>query len=230
MITMLPASCDPGYASLGVAVGATKLTQQANLFGISVFGSTNPYIPALDLPHVQPSFISALTPDKGDDAFVGQSALGQYDDALTPLQNALVAAGIADGGVIMTPHLMASITDPQGNLITSYQPTPMLRAASQSAAASVTDLMEGVATHGTAAGVGFPRAWDVAVKTGTAQVPGKVEQTDDWMIGFAPARGIPKLAIAVVVPYQKQDLTGALVAGPIVKAVLGAYAAETGSL
>jgi peptidoglycan glycosyltransferase len=230
MITMLPASCDPGYASLGVAVGATKLTQQANLFGISVYQSTNPYIPNLDLPHVQPSFISALTPDKGDDVYVGQSAIGQYDDAFTPLQNALVAAGIADGGVIMTPHLMASITDPQGNLITSYQPTPMLRAASQSAAASVTDLMEGVATHGTAAGVGFPRAWDVAVKTGTAQVPGTVEQTDDWMIGFAPARGIPKVAIAVVVPYQKQDLTGAIVAGPIVKAVLGAYAAETGGL
>jgi len=230
MIVMLPASCDPGYAALGAAVGAVKLTEQAKLFGISVSGAPNPYIPDLDLPHVQPSVISALTPGIGDEAYVGQSAIGQYDDLFTPLENALVAAGIADGGVIMTPHLMASITDPQGNLITSYQPTPMLQAASQSAAASVTDLMEGVATHGTAAGVGFPPAWNVAVKTGTAQVPGKVEETEDWMIGFAPAKGTPRVAIAVVVPYQEQDLTGALVAGPIVKAVLAAYQAETGSL
>lgn len=229
MITMLPASCDPGYAALGVAVGATTLTKQAALFGISVDGAKNPYIPNLDLPNVQPSVISALTPGVGDDPYVGQSAIGQYNDAFTPLQNALVAAGIADGGVIMTPHLMEQITDPQGNVITTYQPTPMLQAASQMAAASVTDLMEGVATHGTAAGVGFPASWNVAVKTGTAQFPGNVEETQDWMIGFMPAKGTPRLAIAVVVPQQKQDLTGALVAGPIVKAVMGAYVAETGT-
>jgi cell division protein FtsI/penicillin-binding protein 2 len=67
----------------------------------------------------------------------------------------------------------------------------------------------------------------VAVKTGTAQVPGKVEQTDDWMIGFMPAKGTPQLAIAVVVPYQTQDLTGAVVAGPIVKKVFQAYLSES---
>jgi cell division protein FtsI/penicillin-binding protein 2 len=104
----------------------------------------------------------------------------------------------------------------------------MLTAASQTAAASVDDLMQGVASHGTAAGI-FPASWDVAVKTGTAQVKvAQVEQTDDWMIGFMPARGTPRLAIAVVVPYQSQDLTGAVVAGPIVKAVFGAYLKENG--
>jgi cell division protein FtsI/penicillin-binding protein 2 len=105
----------------------------------------------------------------------------------------------------------------------------MLQAASQAAAASVDDLMQGVATHGTAASVGFPAAWQVAVKTGTAQLPGTIEQTEDWMIGFMPSKGTPRLAFAVVVPNQKQDLTGALVAGPIVKAVIGAYLSETGA-
>ncbi len=227
MITMLPASCDPGYASLGAAIGVPIMTAQAQLFGFSPYGAKDPFIPKLDLPDVQPSSFSALAP--GSQASLGQSAIGQYNDAATPIENALVAAGLANGGVIMTPHLMEQITDPQGNVVTTYLPTPMLQAASQKAAASVDTLMQGVATHGTAAGVGFPPAWQVAVKTGTAQLPGSVELTQDWMIGFMPSKGTPKLAFAVVVPQQKQDLTGALVAGPIVKAVLGAYVNETGA-
>jgi cell division protein FtsI/penicillin-binding protein 2 len=47
------------------------------------------------------------------------------------------------------------------------------------------------------------------------------------MIGFMPAQGTPKLAVAVVVPFQTQDLTGAVVAGPIVKKVFQAYLSET---
>jgi peptidoglycan glycosyltransferase len=227
MITMLPASCDPGYAALGAAIGVPIMDQQVGMFGINPTGAANPYVPGLDLPDVQPSFFTNLP--VGSQSALGQSAIGQRDDLFTPLQNALVASAIADGGVIMTPHLMESITDPQGNLVTTYQPTPMLRAASQSAAAAVDDLMEGVATHGTAAGVGFPASWQIAVKTGTAQLPGKTEQTQDWMIGFMPSRGTPQLAFAVVVPQQEQDLTGALVAGPIVKAVVAAYVAERGS-
>ena len=226
MITMLPESCDPGYAALGAKIGVPIMTEQAQLFGIAVDGSPNQYVPKLDLPNVEPSVFSNLP--VGSQAGLGQSAIGQLNDQLTPLQNALIAAGIANGGVIMTPHLMESIRDSQGNLVKTYQPTPMLTAASQTAAASVDDLMQGVASHGTAAGI-FPASWDVAVKTGTAQVKvAQVEQTDDWMIGFMPARGTPRLAIAVVVPYQSQDLTGAVVAGPIVKAVFGAYLKENG--
>ena len=47
---------------------------------------------------------------------------------------ALVAAGIANGGVIETPHVMAQIRDSQGNLVTSYAPKPWLRATSTTTA------------------------------------------------------------------------------------------------
>jgi peptidoglycan glycosyltransferase len=227
MIVMLPESCDPGYAQLGVQIGVPIETKQATLFGFAIDNTPNQYVPKLDLPGVSPSIFSNLQPNA--QAYLGQSAIGQYDVQATALQNALVAAGIADGGVIMTPHLMARIVDSQGNVVTTFQPTPMLVAASQSAAASVNALMLGVATHGTAAGV-FPPSWNVAVKTGTAQYPGSNgEQTHDWMIGFMPGKGVPKLAIAVVVPKQSQDLTGAVVAGPIVRAVFQAYINETGA-
>jgi penicillin-binding protein A len=228
MIVMLPASCDPGYAQLGVQVGVPLMTKQATLFGFALYGANNQYIPNLDLPGVIPSTFTDLPP--GSHALLGNSSIGQQDDAATALQNAMVAAGIADGGIIMTPHLMERIVDSQGNVVSTYQPTPMLVASTQAAAASVNALMLGVATHGTASAVGFPPAWNVAVKTGTAQFPGgSGEQTDDWMIGFMPGKGVPKLAIAVVVPKQTQDLTGALVAGPIVKAVFQAYVNETGT-
>ncbi|HVB90777.1 MAG TPA: penicillin-binding transpeptidase domain-containing protein [Acidimicrobiales bacterium] len=229
MIVMLPESCDPGYAELGVKLGAATMTKQAQLFGFSIFGTPNQTVPNLDLPGVVPSTFTEL-PTSGQ-ALLAYSSIGQENDTATALQNALVVAGIANGGVIMTPHLMEQIRDSQGNLVASYQPTPMLRTATQAAAASVDALMLGVATHGTAAGVGFPNSWNVAVKTGTAQVqaPTGPEQTDDWMIGFMPGKGTPKVAIAVVVPYQSFSVTGAEVAGPIVKAVLQAYVNEAGT-
>ena len=228
MDIMLPESCDPGYAELGVQVGQPVMTQQAKLFGFSVDGEKNPFIPNLDIPNVIPSTFSNLPANA--QSLLGQSSIGQFNDAATPLQNALVAAGIANGGVIMTPHLMQQIRDSQNNVVATYQPKPMLTASTQAAAASVNTLMQSVATSGTAAGV-FPASWQMAVKTGTAQVqaPGQIEQTDDWMIGFPNAKGVPPIAVAVVVPYQTQDLTGAVVAGPIVRAVVQAYMNQTGA-
>jgi peptidoglycan glycosyltransferase len=227
MVQMLPVSCDPGYGELGIQIGVPVLTQQAQLFGFAVYGTKNEYVPNIDLPNVIPSTFSALTPNS--QSLLAYSAIGQDNVSATALQNALVAAGIANGGVIMTPHLMQQIRDSQGNVVTTYQPTPMLTASSQSAAASVNTLMQTVVTDpaGTAAQVGFPDTWQMAVKTGTAQTGNSASNTDDWMIGFDNAKGVPNLAIAVVMPNQAISATGAEVSGPIVKAVVGAYMSET---
>lgn len=231
MTLMLPQSCDPGYGALGVQLGVATETKQAEDFGYALDGSKSPYVPDIDLPDVVPSVFSALQPDA--QAFLAQSAIGQYNVRSTPLEGALVAAGIANGGVIMTPHLMEKITDSQGAVVKTYKPTPMLTAATPAAAAAVTKLMISVANDtvpgATANGI-FPVSWHVAVKTGTAQVQAPVgpEQTDDWMIGFMPAVGTPQIAIAVVVPDQGFTGTGAGEAGPIVKQVFQAYLSETG--
>lgn len=231
MALMLPQSCDPGYGQLGIELGVPTLTKQAQDFGYSIFGASTQYVPDLDLPNVIPSTFSDLPTNS--QANLAYSAIGQFNDAATPLQNALVAAGIANGGVIMTPHLMEQVRDSQGNVVATYKPTPMLTASTPAAAAAVGKLMQDVANDtvsgATANGI-FPVSWHVAVKTGTAQVqaPNGPEETDDWMIGFLPADGTPKLAIAVVVPKQSFSVTGAQVAGPIVKQVFQAYLDETG--
>ena len=211
MTVMLPQSCDPGYGELGVQEGVSTLRQQAEMFGINS-------IPGIDLPGVIASKLQTL-PDTAqiDQAY---TAIGQEFIQDTALQNAMVAAGVANGGVVMTPHLMSSIHDSLGNLVTTYTPSAMPRSASAAAAQQVTSLMEGVATQpgATAAGI-FPPYLCAAVKTGTAQTGLGVNH--DWMIGFAPANN-PQIAVAVVVPYQYIGTDGAQVAGPIVRAVMEA--------
>ena len=218
MQVMLPESCDPGYGALGIALGADALSQQAAQFGYNA-------VPPIDLPGVVRSnypTAAQLASNQLGAPGLAYSAIGQQDVAATALQNAMVAAGVANGGVVMTPHLLDQVRDAQGRVVTSYQPTPYLRAASQQAAAQVVPLMEAVATNGTAAGI-FPPQWQVAAKTGTAQTgrPDPTANTDDWMIAFAPASN-PKVAVAVVVPYQEVSTSGAEVAGPIMRAVLQA--------
>ena len=212
MVQMLPASCDPGYAELGVQLGVGVMTKQSELFGYNA-------VPGIDLPGTVASEFPPLAPNS--QAFLGQSSIGQYNVATTALQNAMVASGIANGGTLMTPHLMSTIHDSQGALVQNYTPKVASTVASAQTAQQVTSLMEGVVASGTAAHVGFPAYLCAAVKTGTAQTDPTTGLTDTWMIGFAPANH-PQVAVAVVVPEQSNSSDGAGIAGPVMKAVLQA--------
>jgi peptidoglycan glycosyltransferase len=212
MTQMLPFSCDPGYAELGVQLGVPIMTQQSELFGYNS-------VPGIDLPDTSKSIFPSLAANS--QAFLGQSSIGQYDVQTTALQNAMVAAGIANKGVLMTPHLMSSIHDSQGAVVQTYAPKAESTVSTAQAAQQVTSLMEGVVATGTASAVGFPSYLCAAVKTGTAQTDPTTGLTDTWMIGFAPANN-PQVAVAVVVPQQANSSDGASVAGPIMKAMLEA--------
>ncbi len=214
---MLPPSCDPGYALLGVALGGDTLYQQATLFGFDA-------VPPIDLDHVEPSNFptpSELAPNGTlGTPGVALSAFGQQDVTATALQMAMVAAGIANNGVVMTPHVMSEIRNAQGGLVKAYKPHPYKVAASVAAAQQVNTLMQAVATTPGATAYGiFPSNLDVAVKTGTAQTINN--ETNDWMIAFAPASA-PKVAVAVIVPYQATSASGASIAGPIMLQMLQA--------
>ncbi len=211
---MLPQSCDPGYALLGLDLGAQDLTATATDFGYN-------QVPPIDLPGAVASFFPTEANLAANPPFLAYSAIGQEDVEATALQNALVAAGIANGGTIMTPHLMASIQGPDGATIKRYKDSVWKKPLSQTQAAQIVPLMEKVVTQGTAYGI-FLAQDDVAAKTGTAQVGNALtNDTDDWMIAFAPATD-PVIAVAVSVPFQNYSATGATVAGPIMKCVIEA--------
>src|ERR1700722_19500859 len=126
MVTMLPESCDPGYGLLGIALGAPILSKQAQLFG---YNSR----PPLDLPDnwvATPTFPSVTSVSPPNQAFLAYSAIGQYNVKATALSNALVAAGIANDGVVMKPYLVQRITDNEGATVSTTTPAPWMTAAS----------------------------------------------------------------------------------------------------
>ena len=224
--TMLILSCDANFAQIGQQLGAPTLVSQAEAYGF------NQRIP-LDVPPdtVAVSNFGTTAQFATDLPGLMKSAIGQENVTASALQMAMVAGAVANGGVEMTPHVMAQIRDSQGNLVRVYQPKQWLQPISAETANTLTTFMQGVVKSGTASTVGFPASWNVAAKTGTAQTGSfgpDPQYTDDWLIAFAPV-GTSKVAIAVVLPKQPGSATGAQYSGPIVKQILGDVLADQGA-
>ena len=196
---MLPPSCDTGFALVGLDLGAPLLSQTAQAFGFNK-------APPLDLPGVQPANFPPASSFKYNLPGLAYSAIGQENVQETALQNALVAATIANGGVQMTPHLLSYVAAPDGTVVYRYRPHAYLTAITPSQDAQIVPLMQKVVSQGTAYGL-FPSWLDAAAKTGTAQIGNAAHQLDDWLIAFAPASN-PTIAVAVVMPYQPVDDRG----------------------
>jgi peptidoglycan glycosyltransferase len=217
-------SCDTAFALIGESLGAENLYHQASAFG---FDS----VPPVDLPSGEVAESNFPPPQDFADDVPGlmKSAIGQENVTATTLQMALVAAGIGDNGVVMTPHLLNQVIDDQGNVVETYHPHPWRRATSVSTATTVRQLMLGVTEnlYGTAYGL-FPSYLfpPVAAKTGTAQINASGCGTYNWLVATAPAGAgeTPTVAVAAIVPIPPgpscHDVTGAQVAGPVVAAVL----------
>jgi penicillin-binding protein A len=149
---------------------------------------------------------------------------GQQEDQMVPLHMAMVAATVANDGVMMKPYVVASTTDSQGRTLTRTDPEEWLRPISPQTAATLNSLMQSVATDGTAScclqlNGGIP----VAAKTGTAQLneAGQPERSNAWIVAFAPADQ-PRYAVAVVLLDSPEVSagTGGRLAGPIAKQML----------
>ena len=115
---------------------------------------------------------------------------------------------------------MREIRTSDGDLITTYKPSTWKTATTPEVAAQVATLMQQVVSQGTASGV-FNSASKVAAKTGTAQTSSTNVnlRTDDWMIAFAPYDD-PQVALAVILPNQALDATGAAIAGPVMNCMV----------
>jgi peptidoglycan glycosyltransferase len=210
---LLRVSCNTGFAQIGLDLGADNLTAEADAFGF-------PQRPPLDLPAVASSFFPQASAFTHDLPGLAKSAIGQQNVSATPLEMALVAAGIANGGVIMRPHVLATVANSQGRVVRTYQPKPWLQATSADTSSKVRDLMIGVVTSGTGTAAQIPGV-TVAGKTGTAQTGTGTVHT--WFVCFAPAEA-PRVAVAVIVENQPavNESTGGAIAAPIARTVLQA--------
>jgi penicillin-binding protein A len=204
-------SCNTAFAGLGLKIGINTLAAQAKAFGI---GSSE----SIPLPVAASQFASdANRPN------TALSSIGQYDDALTPLQAVQIGAAIANGGVEMKPYLVAQVRGTNAAVLSQTKPEVLRRSVSPQVAQQVTSMMELVVQSGTGVAAQIPGI-TVAGKTGTAQ-HGLASQhlaPDAWFVSFAPAQN-PQVAVAVLVEdggSLGSDATGGAVAAPIARAVM----------
>lgn len=227
LLVVLAKSCNSSFAQMGVEqVGAQDMTSTAEGFGFNAK-------PPVDLPNPAESVFpvdfgavvsrpDGLAPVNENAPALAQSSIGQNDVAATPLQMALVAAGIANDGEVMTPHVLGSVRARDGKVVQSYEPSVWRTAADPSVAATMREAMIGVVTDGTATIMQIP-GFDVGAKTGTAQLGTEPATSHAWMIAFGgPPGGEPTVAVAVVVINVdgSSNATGGRVAGPVARDVL----------
>jgi penicillin-binding protein A len=147
---------------------------------------------------------------------VGRMAIGQDKLTVTPLQMALVAGAVANGGRLMKPHLADRVIDRDGRTLRRVAPQELARVMSASTASQVGAMMAQVVKEGTGTAAAL-QGIDVAGKTGTAEVNRSCGPNQLWFIAFAPARD-PRVAIAATVECGTGF--GGTVAAPIAKAVM----------
>lgn len=199
-------SCNIPFAQLGEALGQKELRKYTALFG---FGTE------LNIPmSVTPSTI----PESLDAPQLMLSSFGQANVRVTPLQIAMVSAAIANGGVIMKPTLIRSITAPDLSVLEGFEPQEFSTPMSSGTATTLQQLMVNNVTNG-AASNGRIKGIDVGGKTGTAQNAEGAPYTL-WFTGFAPEKN-PKVAVAVVIEDGGRSF-GNAVAAPIAKKVIEA--------
>ncbi|WP_210508094.1 penicillin-binding protein 2 [Naasia sp. SYSU D00057] len=210
LATGLRLSCNTIFAEVGLQLGEERIADMATGFG---FGKD------LSIPmRVTPSSY----PRGLDDAQLALSAFGQYEDRATPLQMAMVSAGIANGGTVMKPTLIDQILSPDLTVEQEFQAEEFSTPISGNTSATLTQMMVQNVENGAGSNARMDGI-SVAGKTGTAQNGGDDPYTL-WFTGFAPADN-PEVAVAVVVENGGglgQTGFGNLVAAPIARQVFEA--------
>jgi peptidoglycan glycosyltransferase len=202
------------FGQIGEQLGKNTMLRYMRRFGFQAQ-------PPIDLPSTQVAASGVLKPPQplgvGDTWDVGRVAIGQEPHLfVTPLQMAMVAAAVGNGGKLMRPHFGDKVVKPDGRTRQGISPQEQSTAMSPRAASDLAGMMTNVVQSGTGTG-GALAGIQVAGKTGTADNPKGGNYA--WFIAFAPVKN-PKVAVAVVVEGVHQSQTGGEVAAPLAARVM----------
>ena len=213
LIQAFSLSCDTTFGNLGMQLGGGALKSMAEKFGMNDSNLTIPGVTVAPSQYVLP-------PSQPLTAF---SAIGQFSDTTSPLQEAMFAAAIANGGTLMKPYLIQQVTASDLAVVQSTAPSALSQPVSSAVANNVKQMMVAVVQQGTASAFnsGNENGLQIAGKTGTAQnnLNGVSANPDAVFTAFAPADN-PKIAVGVIVQGAGY---GATAAAPIAVAVIKAY-------
>jgi cell division protein FtsI (penicillin-binding protein 3) len=142
--------------------------------------------------------------------------------SVTPIQMAQLHAAIANGGMMVTPHVTEGLFDPNGKLISKSNLIPPRRIFSEASTASVREMMASVVQNGTGQPAKIP-GYRLGGKTGTAQKASGGAYQQSRITSFVatfPAQSPRYVIFAVVDEPKGDDAFGSTVAAPIVKSVI----------
>ncbi|MFF4310403.1 peptidoglycan D,D-transpeptidase FtsI family protein [Streptomyces sp. NPDC001507] len=214
--TALRYSCNNVFGKMAVDLGQDKVRAMAEKFG---FNDDKLDIPVRAYASVYPSDM--------DKAQTGLSGIGQFDVTATPLQMAMVSAAIADGGKLVSPHMVSQITDSGGDVLKNYDDEAESKEiVSSSTAEQLQSAMETVVKEGTGTNALIDGV-TVGGKTGTAQHGENNSKTPyAWFTSYGKSDSTGKeVAVAVLVEQSdaaRSEVSGNGLAAPVAKAMMEA--------
>ncbi|HTU98699.1 MAG TPA: penicillin-binding transpeptidase domain-containing protein [Solirubrobacteraceae bacterium] len=220
----LTESVNTVFAQVAQNVGRPTMTRYMKRFGFYA-------LPPIDLPSGELrtsrpyDFKGHPYPPASPNEDIGRIGIGQGGLLVTPLQMAMVASAVANGGKLMAPLLSEKVVDPDGRTVKTFDPTVYHQVMSAKTATEVNLMMRTVVDEGTGTpaklGAGIP----FAGKTGTASIGATGSGlTQPWFIGFAPADK-PKVAVAVTIEKTQGEF-GGQVAAPIARDIVQTLLAD----
>jgi penicillin-binding protein A len=195
-------SCNSYFIKQGLQLGYSNINNEATRFRLNKSIQTDLKIS------------ESVFPNKTDNSSVAQQSIGQGEVLMTPMHAALMAATVANKGIMMQPYVVSSITDSEGKTIKDYKPKQLGQVMDEKTAGVIKGLMVEVVKSGTGSKAKVSKVV-VAGKTGTAEVGGD-QRSHAWFVGFAPADQ-PRVAIAVMI---ENGGGGGSTAAPIASRVL----------
>ncbi len=214
----LTESVNTVFAQVAQNVGRPTMTRYMKRFGFYA-------LPPIDLPSDELrtsrpyDFKGRPYPPASPNEDIGRIGIGQGGLLVTPIQMAMVAAAVANGGKLMEPLLSQKVVDPDGRTVSTFEPTVYHQVMSAKTAAEVNLMMRTVVDEGTGTPAKLGSGIPFAGKTGTASIGITGSGlTQPWFIGFAPAND-PKVAVAVTIE-KTQGQFGGQVAAPIARDIV----------
>lgn len=201
-------SCNSSFANIGLGLDRTKFAQTLESL---MFNQA----PPVDF-EANPSHISMR--ENMTEENIMQTAIGQSETLVTPLQMNMVTQAIANDGVMMKPYMVDKVVSSDGNIIKSYAPKPLGTVMTAEEVAVMRSFMEAVVQSGTATALkGLP--YTAAGKTGSAEISDSSDISHAWFTGYAPADD-PVIVVTVI---MERAGTGGSTAVPVAQRILSGY-------
>ncbi|MBQ9940631.1 MAG: PASTA domain-containing protein [Clostridia bacterium] len=207
-------SCNPVFMMVGQRVGTDNFYKYYQAFGYTEKTG-------IDLP----GETNGIWHKNFGPVELAVSSFGQTFK-VTPIQQICAIAAVANGGNLVTPHVLKATVDDNGTVIENYQPETKRQVISKETASLICSYLErGVNTGGSARNA-YVSGYRVAAKTGTSEKRDKYDKYGEASyrigscVGFAPAND-PQIAVLVMIDEPSTgSVYGGVIAAPVVSNVL----------